>query len=115
MILEALTQFDLKISGEVRTLKPGDRFDLSEEYAKKLRRLAGAKVRVIVEGVELQSGMWIQFHSPLFGDCTAQVEAVEVGQVWIGQHSVLKQPERVKIPVSWVQGVYRTERPREEV
>lgn len=54
MILEALTPFDLKVSGEVRTFKSGDRFDLPEEKAERLRRLAGAKIRVIVEGTNIQ-------------------------------------------------------------
>ena len=94
----------------MRTLKPGERFYLPKEKAEKLLKLAGSKARIVVQGTELQPGMWIQFHSPLFGDVTAQVVSLEVGQVWIGNHSVLKQPETVKIPAAWVQGIYRNER-----
>ncbi|GJL66733.1 MAG: hypothetical protein NPIRA05_17040 [Nitrospirales bacterium] len=93
------------------SVEPGQRLTWPDEAVQQLLEKIPEKIRVIVEGIELQPGMWIQFHSPLFGDCTAQVEAVEVGQVWIGRHSVLKQPQPVKIPVAWVQGVYRTERP----
>lgn len=106
MTLEALTPIAFKESGALKTLKAGDRFNLAEHKAQKLLRLAEGKVRIIGEGNEIDHGMWIQFSSPLFGNVTAQVVSLEVGQVWIGSHSVLKQAEPVRIPVAWVKEVY---------
>lgn len=102
LTLEALTPFAFKESGALKTVHPGERFCLPGDKARKLLRLAEGKVRVLVDGVDLHPGLWVQFQSPLFGEATAQVEAVEIGQVWVGNHSVLRQDGPVKIPMEWV-------------
>lgn len=89
------------------SLQPGERLTWPDEAVKQLLEKIPDRIRVVVEGTPIQPGMWIQFFSPLFGDVTAQVLSLEVGGVWITQHSVLRQPEPVKIPVAWIQGVYR--------
>jgi hypothetical protein len=104
LIIEALTSIELKIAGQIKALRPGERLDLPEGKAMKLLRLAVGKVRVM--GGELHSDMWIQFRSPLFGEVMAQVHGLEIGQVWITQHSTLRQAGPVKIPAEWVTRVF---------
>lgn len=108
-MIETLIHMDLTIAGSVKTLKPGDRLDIPSEKARKLVKLAGPrKVRVIFDSAIIHSGVWVEFFSPLYGMCTARIQAVTVDGCIITDHSVLKgEGEPVTIPASWIYGVYR--------
>jgi hypothetical protein len=75
--LEALVYMDLKIAGEVKTLKPGERVALPEDKAHKLLGLARANVR-LVDGKPLSSSVskkeqWIEGWRTL-ADLTSGIE-----------------------------------------
>jgi hypothetical protein len=56
---------------------------------------------------QLHPGVWIEFHLPLFGLCTARIHEVAVDGCIITNHSVLKgEGEPVTIPASWIVGTY---------
>jgi len=85
---------------------PGDVIDLPDKVAQRLMELVPGKVRQMEP--QLHSGVWIEFFSPLFGMCTARIQAVTVDGCVITNHSVLKgEDEPVTIPASWIMGVYR--------
>ena len=109
MIVETLIRMDITVSGGVKTLKPGDRMDISTEKAQKLFKIAGPrKVRILPDSAHICPGVWIEFHSPLFGICTARIHEVTVDGCIITDHSVLKgEGEPIIIPASWVVGVSR--------
>ncbi len=57
---------------------------------------------------DLRPGVWVEFFSPLFGQCTAKIHDVTLTGAIITDHSVLKgEGEPVTIPASWVRGVYK--------
>ncbi len=57
---------------------------------------------------DLHPGVWVEFFSPLWGQCSAQVQAVTLRGCVLTHHSVLRgEGEPVTIPASWILGVYR--------
>ena len=77
MIFESLIYMDSTVSGGLKTLKPGDRLEVPNEKARKLFRLAGPhKVRILPDSANIHPGVWIEFFSPLFGMCTARIQAM---------------------------------------
>ena len=72
MLIEALIPMNLILPEGMKILKFGDRVDLPEPKARKLLELAKGKVRQVEP--QLQSGVWIEFFSPLFGMCTARIQ-----------------------------------------
>ena len=100
---------NLTLPEGMKTLKPGDRLEIPTEKAKKLFREAGPrKVRIPHDSANIHRGVWIEFFSPLWGMCTARIQAVTVDGCIITDHSVLKgEGEPVTIPSSWLCGVYR--------
>ena len=104
MLIEALIPMNLTLPEGTTTLQPGDRVDLPEEKAQKLFRLAKGKIRVVES--HLHPGVWIEFFSPLFGPCTAQVDAVTLTGYILSHHSVLPPSEHPEIPAAWVRGIY---------
>ncbi len=79
--------------GEVR-LEPGRPVSLPDERARRLLAKAEGKVRAIEPAgqpvqEQLRPGTWVAWHSPLFGECTAQVAmAPENGWFVVRCHSV---------------------------
>ncbi len=58
----------------------------------------------------LHPGVWVEFLSPVWGLCSAQVQAVTLQGCVLTNHSVLRgEDEPVVVPVSWIRGVH-TER-----
>ncbi len=108
MIVETLIHMDITVSGGVKTLKPGDRMDISTEKAQKLFKIAGPrKVRILPDSAHIRPGVWVEFFSPLFGQCTAKIHEVTVDGCIITNHSVLKGKDGpVTIPASWILGIY---------
>jgi hypothetical protein len=85
---------------------PGEIIDLPDKVAQRLMELVPGKVRLVKP--QLHPGVWIEFFSPLFGMCTARIQAVTVDGCIITNHSVLKgEGEPVTIPANWICGVYR--------
>ena len=101
-MVEAMAPMELKVSGQVKILKPGDRLNLPEDKARKLLRLAGGKVRLIPENPNFQPGMWCEWFSPLFGPCTGQIKEVTVSGYIVTKHSVLGPEGAVTIPAEWI-------------
>jgi len=100
-------KIETKSLGHV-SLKPGQRLTWPDEAVKLLLAKVPEKVRVIDDSVQIRPGAWVEFYSPLFGMCTARIQAVTVAGCIITDHSVLKgEGEPVTIPASWVCGVYR--------
>ncbi len=88
--------------------KPGEIIDLPDMVAQRLMELVPGKVRPIFGSRQLHHDVWVEFFSPLFGMCTARIQAVTVDGCIITDHSVLKgEGEPVTIPASWICGVYR--------
>jgi hypothetical protein len=101
LLIEALIPMNLTLPEGRKTLQPGDRVDLPKEKARKLFKLAKGKVRVVES--QIHPGVWIEFHSPLFGMCTARIHEVTVKGCIITNHSVLKgEGEPVTIPAKWI-------------
>ena len=85
--------------------KPGQTIQLPDKVAQRLMELVPGKVRQVEP--QLHPGVWVEFFSPLFGWCTAKIQAVIVDECVITNHSVLKgEGEPVTIPASWICGVY---------
>ena len=66
------------------------------------------KPEAVPSDIQLCPGVWVEFFSPLFGICTAQIRELTVDGCVITNHSVLKGAgEPMTIPASWIYGVYR--------
>ncbi len=94
MILEALELLTYRWpDGEVR-LEPGKPVSLPDERARRLLAKAQGKVRPVETLTKPDPGqvspdVWVAWHSPLFGECTAQVAmAPENGWFVVRCHSV---------------------------
>ncbi len=110
MTFEALVPLMLKTKTKgILELKVGERMDVPPKVILQLQKQIPDKIRVIGdEPKQLHPGVWIEFHSPLFGMCTAKIHDVTVDGCIITNHSVLKgEDEPVTIPASWICGVYR--------
>ena len=57
---------------------------------------------------DLHPGVWVEFLSPVWGLCSAQVQAVTLQGCVLTNRSVLRgEDEPATIPAAWVRGVYR--------
>ncbi len=93
-MLEALEPLTYRWpDGEVR-LEPGKPVSLPDERARKLLAKAQGKVRPVEplskpDSGQVLPGVWVAWHSPLFGECRAQVAmAPENGWFVVRSHSV---------------------------
>ncbi len=91
-----------------QAFEPGQVITLPDTVAHKLMALAPGKVRPRLDSNHLHPGVWVEFNSPLFGMCTAQVQGVTLEGCIITNHSVVKDEcGPVTIPASWVHHIYR--------
>jgi hypothetical protein len=110
LIFEALVPLTLKTKTKgILELQSGERMDVPPKVILQLQEQIPDKIRVIGdERNQLHSGVWVEFFSPLWGMCTARIQAVTVDGCIITNHAVLKgEGEPVTIPASWICGVYR--------
>ncbi len=90
--------------------KPGDTVQLPDKVAYRLMELLPGSVRPVDTAPHLRPHVWIEFISPLFGQCTARIQSVTVEGSVITDHAVLKgEGEPVTIPASWVMGISEEE------
>ena len=107
MIFEALVPLTLNTKTRgVLQLKAGQRMDVSAKVVQQLQAKVPEKIRVLEWRSPIQAGVWIEFDSPLFGRCSAQVEAITMKGYILSRHSVLPSSEHPEIPASWICGVY---------
>jgi len=89
--------------GEIR-LEPGKPINVPTQRAARLLAKVGDKARVVgspeIPLEKLVPGTWIEFHSPVFGKCTAQVDSMEGDTIFVNHHLVLKG--FTQIPTGWV-------------
>ena len=98
----------VKMPNGAQDFQPGETVTLPDKVALRLMELVPGKVRAVEALTRIQSGVWIEFFSPLFGMCTARIHEVRVDVCIITNHSVLKgEGEPVTIPASWICGIYR--------
>ena len=93
LILEPLEPLTIRIEGQLRTLVPGQPFELAEAPAQKLLHLVPGKVRPLseasVRGATLSIGQTIWWHSPLFGAVHGLIALPpDQGRVCVCEHSV---------------------------
>ena len=101
----------VKMPHGAQDFQPGETVTLPDKVALRLMELVPGKVRAVEALTRIQSGVWIEFFSPLIGMCTASIHEVTVDGCIITNHSVLKgEDEPVTIPASWICGVYREQR-----
>ena len=88
--------------------KPGDTVRIPDKVAYRLMELLPGSVRPVDTAPHLCPHVWIEFISPLFGQCTARIQNVTVEGCVITDHSVLKgEGEPIIIPASWIRDVSR--------
>ena len=107
MIFEAICPLEIKTRtlGTV-SLDIGDRVEWPDEAVKMLVQKYPGKARVVKEQPQIQAGVWVEFQSPLFGLVTAKFKSVEVENVWLTDHSVLRgENESCRIPVKWIKTI----------
>ncbi len=105
MIFEALVPVTLNTKTRgVLTLRPGQRMDVPPKVISQLQEQIPEKIRVMGDvPTQLRPGIWVEFFSPLWGMCTARIQAVTLDGCIITNHSVLKgEGEPVTIPASWI-------------
>ena len=110
MIFEAVIPLRLKTKTRgILELKAGERMEVPASVIAQLHQRLPGKIRVIEEEPpSLRPGVRIEFFSPLFGMCTATIQAITGDRCLITNHSILQgEGESVTIPVSWICGVYR--------
>jgi hypothetical protein len=65
------------------------------------------KPEEVPSDTQLRPGVWVEFLSPIWGMCSAQIQAVTLDGCIITNHSILKgEGEPVTIPASRICGVY---------
>ena len=107
MVLKAVQPLRVKMPNGPRSFAPGEIITLPDQVGRRLLEMAPQQVEVVESNV-LCHGVWVEFFSPLWGMCTARIQAVTVDGYIITNHSVLKgEDEPVTIPASWICGVYR--------
>ena len=89
MIVEALEPLTYRWpDGEVR-LEPGKPVSIPDERARRLLAKAQGKVRPVEplskpDPGQVFPGVWVAWHSPLFGECTAQVAMAPRRRIRLG-------------------------------
>ena len=115
MIFEALVPFTLNTKTRgVLQLKAGQQMDVPAKVVQQLQAKVPEKIRVLEWRSPIQAGVWVEFFSPLWGLCSAEVQAVTLRGCVLTNHSVLRgEGEPVTIPASWVRNIYRKRKERE--
>jgi hypothetical protein len=68
------------------------------------------KPEEVSSDTQLRPGVWVEFLSPIWGMCSAQIQAVTLRGCVLTNHSVLKgEGEPVPIPASWIRGIFMEE------
>ncbi len=110
MIFEALVPLTLNTKTRgVLQLKAGQQMDVPAKVVQQLQAKVPEKIRVLEWRSSIKAGVWIEFDSPLFGRCSAQVEAITLTGYILSRHSVLPPSEHPEIPAAWVKGLYTEE------
>ena len=91
-----------------QAFEPGQILTLPDTVAHKLMALAPGKVRPRLDSEQFQPGVLIEFLSPVWGLCSAQVQAVTLQGCVLTNRSVLRgEDEPSTIPTSWIIGINR--------